>query len=143
MSLLYLRVTMFEFRCSTLNALLDAIKPLRERNLLTKVCDNQLIRSTITLVASGSYDLTAISRLTNRDIFVDAPLDNLTNGYPWNPLISPMASTKLTSEARKHVSEWVQIAHSMNLTTRFWGGPRWPPIQRNKDWQMMIEKGVE
>ncbi|KAG5735153.1 hypothetical protein E4T56_gene8391, partial [Termitomyces sp. T112] len=128
----------------TLPFVLKALEPLRKANYLTTAVQGNLIMGVFTVVGTGNTPLEGIQALEPRDIFFDAPLNELANSSTmWNASLAPLASVdyeavvgwngiqNITEEQRSTITSLVQTAHSLGIKARFWDTPAWPIQARN------------
>lgn len=91
---------------------------------------------------------------TYRDIFFDAPLDELPSNKTYTPENSYYASVSLRraigfmwfgrmSEKQKGtVQMLINAAAERGLVSRFWSTPGWPVSVRNWVWSFLVESGI-
>lgn len=143
------------------------LEHLRQRGFLTHFDGKSLVSRPITVVATGNapFDLVT-SNSTYRDIFFDAPLDNLFNGggdessgantasSPYDSTNSFFASTSFrknigsvwwtpTSEQMDSIRIQIDAAHHRGLKARYWETPSWPKGLRNHVWNVLVKEGVD
>jgi hypothetical protein len=142
--------------------LTEQLKPLRDRGYLTHFNGSDVIYRPITVVASGDVPYHLITaNSTYRDIFYDAPLDNLTvsttyaTDSTYNPSNSYYASTdfrksigslplgRLSNDQLTNLRSQVNAAHRLGLKVRYWGNPTWPVGLRNHVWNVLVHEGVD
>lgn len=129
------------------------LQPFRDRDWLTYFDGNSVINRPITAVGTGNTPFNLISQNeTYRDVFYDAPLDDLqdiyntTNsyyasvslkevvGYIWFGTLNLGQQGKLKSQ--------IADARKRGLKSRYWDIPDWPVAQRDYIWGMLMEFGV-
>ncbi|THV50897.1 hypothetical protein BGAL_0131g00020 [Botrytis galanthina] len=131
------------------------LEKLRAKNWLTYWNNSSGITwAPIIVVASGNapFDL-LISNTTYRDIFFDAPLNDIENSL-YNDTNSYYASAsmskaigrlwlwKLSSTQLDKISEQVSAANGKDLKARYWDTPSWPTTLRDYVSGILIERGV-
>ncbi|KAL8828297.1 MAG: hypothetical protein Q9191_002671 [Dirinaria sp. TL-2023a] len=149
----------------TLPLLVDQLAPLRSQGYLTHLNGSSLLNRQVTVVGTGNTRLELItSSISNpyRDIFFDAPLDQL-----WGNEEDPPANASLyTSEnsyyasvsfAQAIGSPWlgmlkpsqieiirgqVREANNRGLKARYWDTPAWPINLRDHVWNVLVHEGV-
>lgn len=145
----------------TYPALLTHLEPLRSRGWLTYFNGSAVIPGLITVVGSGNtpFDL-LVSNTTYRDVFFDAPLDQLwgeeapnnataytaensyyasvsfdvTIGKPWLGQLLPEQVRKIRGQ--------VAMAKDRGLVSRYWDTPAWPVATREHVWDVLEKEGV-
>ncbi|PYI09181.1 hypothetical protein BO78DRAFT_337885 [Aspergillus sclerotiicarbonarius CBS 121057] len=148
--------------------LMSQLQPLRDSDYLTYFNGSDIISRPITIVATGDAPFHRITaNQTYRDIFYDAPLDQLSllppsSGGP-DPETQPIYSDKnsyyasvdfgksIGSLARNRFSQGqlelvrkqIQAAHMRGLKVRYWGTPSWPRGLRNHVWHVLVREGVD
>jgi len=107
----------------------------------------------IIVVGSGNAPFDLInSNDTYRDIFYDAPLDDISNPL-YNNTNSYYASTSMahlgkqwlwrfSSSQLNKISAYVDAANSKGLKARYWDTPAWPVTFRDYIWGVLVERGV-
>lgn len=121
--------------------MLKELQPLREKGFLTTFADGTLSTSAVTVVGTGNSPLVGVKALDPRDYFFDAPLTQLTDpslNTTWGPTLSPIASTdwavavgwtgigNITETQLGNLTKFVQDAHNVGITARYWDLPGWP-----------------
>lgn len=138
-------------------AVLSALAPLRRENWLTTFTGDKLIQRPITVIATGNARLSDVQSSLPRDVFLDAPLAQLSEPEYANlsPAISPIASTDFFASfgaVRAGTFNDSQIstlrsqvgrAHEMGIMARYWNQPLWPVGARNAVWRTLWEEGVD
>lgn len=140
------------------------LEPLREAGYLTRVNGSSMIRRPITIVASGDTSFHRIlAQNTTRDIFFDAPLDeishlspngladelpyNIHNSYyasvDFKNAIGTVRRNRFSQDQLAAVRHQVQAAHEHGLKVRYWGTPSWPRGLRNHVWHVLVREGVD
>ena len=149
---------------ATFPVILEQLEPLRSQGYLTHFNGSAIIPGPITVVGTGNtpFDL-LISNTTYRDIFFDAPLDQLwgdngivpTNnsvlytaensyyasvdfakaiGKPWHGSLAPLQVDTILGQAR--------AASAKGLKARYWNTPAWPTGVRDHIWDVLEREGV-
>lgn len=146
---------------TTLPVILDQLEPLRSRGYLTYFNGSTVIPGPITVVGSGNtpFDL-LISNTTHRDIFFDAPLNQLWGenapsnatlytsensyyasvdfataiGKPWHGSLDPQQVDTILGQAG--------AATARGLKARYWDTPAWPIGVREHIWDVLEKEGV-
>ncbi|KAJ5514909.1 hypothetical protein N7463_004461 [Penicillium fimorum] len=148
--------------------LVEQLRPFRENGYLTHFNGSDVVYGPITVVASGDAPFHRLMEdATYRDIFYDAPLDNLT--FPteiatdnktlldstYNPSNSYYASAdfrtaigslslgRLSDAQIARLQSQVHAAHELGLKVRYWGTPTWPVGLRNHVWSVLVREGVD
>lgn len=154
----------------TWSLLIEQLRPLRERGFLTHFNGSDIIHRPVTIVATGDAPFNRILEYAPRDIFYDAPLDNLTpdfsseasdiiqedaDGFMFNAensyyasvdfhkTIGPLALGRLTQDQLARLQGQVRAAHARGLKVRYWGTPKWPVGLRNYVWRVLVREGVD
>lgn len=146
---------------ATLPVILEQLEPLRSRGYLTYFNGSTVIPGPITIVGSGNtpFDL-LISNTTYRDVFFDAPLDQLWGenapsnaslytsensyyasvnfetaiGKPWHGSLDPQQVDTILGQAG--------AATARGLKARYWNTPAWPISARDHIWDVLEKEGV-
>jgi hypothetical protein len=139
---------------STLPAILQALKPLRDAGYLTTYYSNgTLVPSAITVIGTGNTPLNLVKVLDPRDYFFDGPLADLTGDF--EPTLSPIASTDyevavgwngfgtIPDDKLAKLKQLVNDAHALGIQARFWDTPGWPVSARNNVWKVLLENGAD
>ena len=147
---------------TTLPVVLQQLEPLRSRGYLTYFNGSAIIPGPITVVGTGNtpFDLLT-TNTTYRDIFFDAPLDQL-----WGNEDTPSNATLYTAENSYYASvdfasaigkpshgilapEQVDLivgqaaaAAKRGLKARYWDTPKWPVGVRDHVWDVLVKEGV-
>lgn len=145
----------------TLEAVIAALQPLREKGYLTALKGNKTItHGPITVIGTGNTPLNLVGPVADRDVFFDAPLDALDK-----PLyagvtsrISPIASTSfnkvvgelnfsdddavLSEEQLDKLRSQIQTAKNRGIGARYWETPHYPIWVRNAVWRILLQEGV-
>ncbi|KAJ4286254.1 Altered inheritance of mitochondria protein 6 [Kalmusia sp. IMI 367209] len=145
----------------TWKALHKQLQPLRERDWLTYWNGTHRVDRPLTIVASGaaSRDI-AVSNGPKRDIFLDAPLDELDRKSDdgeqlmYNESNSYLASVnfykavgsvfrgKINDEQLQVLRHQIRSAKERGLVPRYWGTPRWPRGLRDEVWGILVREEV-
>ena len=154
---------------TTLPAVLEHLEPLRSRGWLTHFDGTTVVQALITVVGTGNtpFDL-LVANTTYRDIFFDAPLEELwgDDPIPITGYKNLLASEKYTAENSYYASVSFQeeignLWHSMltpqqvlkirgqvmgaksrGLRARYWDTPAWPVGRRDHVWDVLMREGV-
>ncbi|MCJ1279772.1 Altered inheritance of mitochondria protein 6 [Puttea exsequens] len=145
---------------STLREVLKELEPLRSQGWLTYF-NGSLVPGPITVVGTGNTPFDAIlANTTHRDVFFDAPLDQLwgenapTNatlytsenslyasvsmekaiGKPWLGVLSPTQMNIIRGQ--------IKAAQDRGLKARYWDTPSWPVGRRDHIWDVLEKQGV-
>ncbi|KAL8689835.1 MAG: hypothetical protein Q9218_004580 [Villophora microphyllina] len=148
----------------TLQVLNDQLTPLRDSGLLSYFNGTSIVQRPITIVASGNAPFSVIkssNATTPRDIFYDAPLDDLwgetlpTNTTLYSPSNSVYASSsfastigltwlgQLSPSQIYKIRGQIKGAHDRGLKVRYWATPSWPKSLRNHVWDILLKEGVD
>ncbi|KAG8666446.1 Altered inheritance of mitochondria protein 6 [Fusarium poae] len=135
--------------------LLERLAPLRQKGWLSHVHDGKFVSRPITVVGTGETELHLVNEATPfRDVFLDAPLDQLDGGL-YNDLnsyytsvsfeksIGKVGSKGLKPEQLAKLRDQISQAHSRGLKVRYWGMPYWPLHVRNRLREVLIDEGVD
>lgn len=147
-------------------ALWDAVvrrelAPLRERGWLTfwSEAERKRVVRPVTVVVTGAVGVEAVEAMRERDVFFDAPLEQLEGGegegVVYDARNSYYASAKLSEAVGGRVGlrglsgrqagvvrRQVALAAERGLVSRYWGTPGWPVALRNRVWETLVESGV-
>ncbi|KAG6820107.1 hypothetical protein H0H93_005254 [Arthromyces matolae] len=150
------KFTANETQPKTLPLVLKALEPLRSANYLTTSSGGILRTAAVTVVGTGNTPLTGILALEPRDVFFDAPLNELTSSnVTWNASVAPIASVDyesvvgwdgiqdISNAQRSTIVNLVQTAHGFGIKARLWDTPGWPIRARNNVWQELLNDGVD
>ncbi|CAD6584847.1 MAG: Altered inheritance of mitochondria protein 6 [Alectoria sarmentosa] len=154
---------------STFPAVLSHLEPLRSRGLLTHFDGSTVVPGRITVVGTGNTPFSLlVANTTYRDIFYDAPLeelwgddptpvtdyDNLVTGAKYNAENSYYASVSFQEEIGKlwhgmltpqqvlTIRGQVRGAEERGLKARYWDTPAWPVGRRDHVWDVLMREGV-
>lgn len=135
---------------------IQELEVLRERKWLThwNSSTNNITWAPVIIVASGDapFDL-LISNTTYRDIFYDAPLDDISNPK-YNSSNSYYASVSMSHTLGKlwlwrfssaqisKIRGQIAAASQKGLKARYWDAPSWPVSLREYIWGVLVEEGV-
>lgn len=154
---------------STFPAVLEHLEPFRSRGWLTHFNGSAVVPGLITVVGTGNtpFDL-LVANTTYRDIFYDAPLEELWGDDP-TPITeyeTLLIGTKYTAENSYYASVsfqeeignlWhgmltpqqvlrirgqVRGAEGRGLKARYWDTPAWPVGRRDHVWDVLMREGV-
>ena len=146
----------------TYPAVLDHLEPLRSRGWLTHFNGTAVIPGPVTVVGTGFTPFNLItSNRTYRDIFYDAPLEELWGDDPhlltgesyttknsyyasvsfqaeignlWHGTLTPQQVLKIRGE--------VKGARERGLKARYWDTPAWPVGRRDHVWDVLMREDV-
>lgn len=140
----------------TLSIVLQQLEPLRSRGWLTHFDGTKVVPGPVTVVGTGNtpFDL-IVSNTTYRDIFFDAPLDqlggetspyNTTNSYyasvSFSKAIGQLSHGRLSPQQVETVKRQVGAAAAKGLKARYWDTPAKPIGVRDYVWDILVEEGV-
>jgi hypothetical protein len=135
--------------------LLERLEPLRQKGWLSHVHDDKFVSRPITVVGTGETELHLVNEATPfRDVFLDAPLDQLDEGLydnlnsyytsiSFEKSIGKVGSKGLKPEQLAKLRDQISQAHSRGLKVRYWGMPYWPLHVRNQLRELLIDEGVD
>lgn len=149
--------------------LLEHLHPFREKGYLTYFNGSDVTYGPITVVASGAVPSHRIlENTTYRDVFYDAPLNNLTfpaeiakdyGAHPMDKFYSPSNSYYASADLQKEIGplslnrlsdfqldtirNQVQAAHKLGLKVRYSGIPTKPTGLRSHIWHVLVHEGVD
>ncbi|KAJ9257985.1 hypothetical protein DTO207G8_1762 [Paecilomyces variotii] len=143
----------------TLNAVIEALQPLRDAGYLTTLKDNKtLTNAPVTIIGTGNTPLELVGPVADRDYFYDAPLASLneTEYAGVTSLISPIASADFqsifgtvsdtdpvfTDEQLSILRAQIATAKSRGIGARYWDTPYYPIRLRNAVWRELLKEGV-
>ena len=144
----------------TTAAVLDHLEPLRSKGWLTHFNGSRVVSGPITVILTGNAPFDMISSNdTYRDVFFDAPLDDLEeynslpDGTHYTAENSLYASVSfqtaigkvhgsLSSQQVKTIRQHVKNASRRSLKLRYWDTPAWPVSIRNYVWEVLEREGV-
>lgn len=150
-------VLLLEFKTDakeTWSIVQEQLEPLWQRGMLTSWngTTKKITQRPITVVGTGNapFDL-IIANSTQRDIFFDAPLDELNSTYtPENSYYASASFQKRVGKfffqpswsQTRRVKSQVAAASRYGLKARYWDTPSWPIARRNRIWNMLVESGI-
>lgn len=132
---------------------LEQLEPLRSNGWLTNFNGKTVTQGPITVVASGNapFDLLT-ANATYRDVFYDAPLDELNDAYTmqnshyasvsFQKAVGRVWFNHLSSKQVGIIRSQVNLASSKGLLARYWDTPSWPISVRTEVWRILEENGV-
>lgn len=135
--------------------LLEKLEPLRRKGWLSYAQDGKFISRPITVVGTGETELRLVNEATpSRDVFLDAPLDQLDGGLyhdlnsyytsvSFEKSIGKVGSKGPNPEQLAKLRDQISQAHSRSLKVRYWGLPYWPLRVRNQLRELLIDEGVD
>lgn len=136
--------------------IMQLLEPLRQRGWLTSwdSSTNSVTERPIRVVGSGNTPFSSVvSNSTYRDIFFDAPLEDVTNPQ-YNTSNSYTASVsmasavgymwfgKFSSSQLKIVQTQIKQAKDKGLVPRYWETVAWPISWRNYIWNTLVDNEV-
>lgn len=145
---------------TTLPIISQQLEPLRAKGWLTQFDGSELLPGPITIVGSGNTPFDAIQANSTRDIFFDAPLDDLwgedapADRSKYNSHNSLYASTRFSTaigQVRHGFLEPKQVdiirgqvkaASALGIKARYWDTPPWPIKDRDHVWDVLENEGV-
>jgi hypothetical protein len=145
---------------STLEAVQAQLEPFREKGWLTYWNGTTIIPGPITHVGTGNTPFEAVlfsshSNFTYRDVFFDAPLDdlsdiyNITNSYYTSASLtgvlggaSKIPRNGLSKKQMIYLQGQVNKALGSGLMSRYWDIPAWPVSRRINIWHQLEELGI-
>jgi hypothetical protein len=144
---------------------MDQLLPLREAGYLTFFNGTAINERPITIVATGDAPVHRVmTNETYRDIFYDAPLDELaltpqthqgqlateydfSNSYyasvHFGRTIGSLHRNRFSQDQLTLIRKQIQAAHARGLKVRYWGTPSWPRGLRNHVWHVLVREGVD
>ena len=153
---------------STFLAVLEHLDPFRSRGWLTHFNGSAVVPGLITVVGTGNTPFNLlVANTTYRDIFYDAPLDELWGDDPTsiNKYDQLLMSEKYTRENSYYASVsfqkelgnlWhgiltpqqvltirgqIKGAQERGLKARYWDTPAWPVGRRDHVWDVLMREG--
>ncbi|KAF9735355.1 hypothetical protein PMIN06_010883 [Paraphaeosphaeria minitans] len=145
----------------TWSTLHEQLQPLRERGWLTHWNGTHRVERPLTIVASGAADFDLVAPHGSvRDIFFDAPLDELDHPFDdgtrfrynvsnshlasvnFHSAIGPVFRGKVTDEQLLLMRKHIQSAKQRGLVSRYWGTPRWPRGRRDEIWALLVQENI-
>lgn len=139
------------------------LERLRSQNYLTYWDGNEVHSRPITVVGTGNTPFEMVVENTEyRDIFFDAPLDQLTsvgddtsaaikfdtsNSYyasvSFKHAVGPVRREILSASQTEIIRGQIAGAKSRGLKARYWDTPAWPINFRNHIWSVLVDEGVD
>ncbi len=132
----------------------EQLEPLRERGMLTSWNGDTkaITQRPVTVVGTGyaPFDL-IVANTTYRDVFFDAPLDQLSDKYtPENSFYASCSFLtavgifwlRPSSSQVAQVKSQIEAASRRGLISRYWDAPDWPISRRNNVWNFLLENGI-
>jgi hypothetical protein len=134
----------------------DALEPFRRKGWLThwNNAENKVTLGPISVVGTGNTPFEAVTaNATYRDIFFDAPLNDIfnpiynnTNSYYASAKMSKAIGTRwfgrFSSKQLYAIKEQIDAAAEKGLTSRYWGIVGWPISWRDHTWNVLVDNGV-
>jgi hypothetical protein len=142
---------------ATLEAVQAQLQPFRDAGWLTYWNGTAVVPGPITHVATGNTPFSAVldsnySNATYRDVFFDAPIDELSSSSLYNSSNSYYTSTSLShllggkskipqkglsKKQMMLVAEQIEKAKELGLVSRYWDIPAWPATRRMNIWRQL------
>lgn len=134
--------------------LLEQLQPLRERGWLTYFDGKKVVPGPLTIVGTGNTPFDLVEQTnTNRFIFFDAPLDDISNptytsensyyaSAKLSKAVGPVWFNKLRSSQIETIKSQINAAKEKGLKSRYWSTPSWPVSLRDKVWFTLTENDV-
>ncbi|CZR65895.1 uncharacterized protein PAC_15795 [Phialocephala subalpina] len=143
---------------STLDAVQAQLQTFREKGWLTYWNGTAIVPGPIIHVGTGNTPFSDVlnssySNSTYRDVFFDAPLDDLSSGI-YNISNSYYASTSmshmfmhighsgLSTSQLTVVDQQIAKAKDLGLVSRYWNTPGWPSTRRMNVWKQLVDADV-
>lgn len=144
----------------TFQAVITALKPLRDAGYLTSLVDNRtMTMGPVTVIGTGNTPFDMVGPVADRDYFFDAPLDSLNELQfaDITSFISPIASADfeaavglvkevtdpvLTDAQLGVLREQIATAESRGIGARYWNTPYFPIRTRDAVWRTLLREGV-
>lgn len=143
---------------STLDAVQAQLQNFREKGWLTYWNGTGIVPGPIIHVGTGNTPFSAVlnstyANSTYRDVFFDAPLDDLASGQ-YNVSNSYYASTSmshmfwhvghsgLSTSQLAVVDGQIAKAKELGLVSRYWDTPGWPSTRRINIWKQLVDAEV-
>ena len=138
-------------------AVLAALEPLRSGDWLTTYDGKNLRSNPVTVIGTGNTQLADVKKYLPRDVFFDAPLDQLSDSKysDLTPNESPIASTNFAASfgdvRRREMNDsqlailrkQLDAAHEKGIKARYWNQPEYPIGTRNALWRLLWDEGVD
>lgn len=136
---------------------MDQLEPLRAGGWLSywNRTGGGLAWRPIIVVGTGNTPFELVNADAEyRDVFFDAPLDQLADNASFTANNSYYASASLRKDAgiiwpwgpsrrqKKTMKMMIDTAAARGLLPRFWSIPGWPKYLRMKLWQFLVESGI-
>jgi hypothetical protein len=130
------------------------LEQLRQKGWLTYYNGSAVTTGPITVVVTGDapFDM-VIANETYRDMFFDAPLNDLNDGkYTASNSYYASISMKqalgriwfnsLSTRQTEIINDHVKGAEKFGLVSRYWDIPSWPVSFRMRLWTVLVERGI-
>ncbi len=131
---------------ATYRELREALKPYRE--MLSYLKDGAVHQGAVELVLSGDRPHALVASQTERYVFIDGRLKELTEqsdsrlvplvSENWNSLFKWRGGEPMPADQRQKLRRIVQQMHQQNRRLRFWATPEKPEF-----WQVLTDEGVD
>jgi hypothetical protein len=130
---------------------------LRNGSWLTTYDGKERFSRPITVIGTGNTQLSDVRNYIPRDVFIDAPLAELSSKTYANLTVNeaPIASTDFVASlgnVRKRemnatqleiLRSQIDLAHDKGIMARYWNQPSWPVGTRNAIWRTLWDEGVD
>lgn len=126
----------------------ETLEPYRA--MLTRLEDGALLRSSVTVILSGSRPRATVAAERDRLVFLDGRIPDLEGAPPVGPELIPLISASfprhfrwrgsgpLPEEERARLAEWATLAHRQGKRLRFWAVPG-----DEVGWEVLRTAGVD
>jgi hypothetical protein len=109
------------------------------------------------VIGTGNTRLSDIQSYIPRDVFIDAPLAELSSKIYANLTVNeaPIASTdfvaslgdvrrrEMNATQLETLRSQIDLAHEKGIMARYWNQPSWPVGTRNAIWRTLWDEGVD
>ncbi|KAI5366554.1 putative PLC-like phosphodiesterase, TIM beta/alpha-barrel domain superfamily [Septoria linicola] len=138
----------------TLSAVSSQLFNLRSKNYLTHWNGTNLSPRAITVVSTGNTPFnTILSNSTYRDIFIDAPLNQLSGSQcnfsdsfyasvSFQKAVGRVWGRRLSATQLQIIRGQIEEAHKRGLKARYWDTPAWPINLRNYVWDVLVQEAA-
>ncbi|KAL8725435.1 MAG: hypothetical protein Q9166_007367 [cf. Caloplaca sp. 2 TL-2023] len=145
---------------TTLQTISQQLEPLQAKGWLTRFDGSRIIPGPITVVGTGNTPFDAIQANRTRNVFFDAPLEDLwgenapADRLRYSSQNSFYASTQFSKAIGKlengflkpkqvdTIRGQVQAASALGIKARYWDTPTWPIKDRDHVWDVLMHEGV-
>ncbi|KAF2473385.1 uncharacterized protein BDR25DRAFT_387595 [Lindgomyces ingoldianus] len=133
--------------------LISQLEPLHKKGWLTYFNGAEVVQGPLTIVGTGNTPFDLVLANTNRYIFFDAALDDVSNekytkensyyaSVQLNKAIGHIWLNRLTSSQVNTLKKQIKAAADKGLKSRYWDTPSWPISLRDKVWFTLTENDV-